>query len=93
MSFCLTWIGYPWSMKSSSPAFLPLWGTAETGKMRPSIPMSPTWALFGMPRERDAGPVLELERRHLAQLLLAARQVAHHEIFPLSELPPAVHVV
>jgi hypothetical protein len=48
--------------------------------------MSPTWAWFGLPRERDDGPVLELERRHLAQLLLAARQVAHHEIFPLAEL-------
>jgi len=86
LSFCLTWIGYQWSMKSSSPACLTLLGTAQTGKMRPSMPMSPTWALFGMPRERDDGPVLELERRHLAQLLLAARQVAHHEIFPLGEL-------
>lgn len=31
LSFCLTWIGYHTSIKSSSPAFLPPAGVADTG--------------------------------------------------------------
>ena len=47
-SFCFTWIGYQRSCRESSPSPNAL-GSEPTGKMRPSMPMSPTCALFGMP--------------------------------------------
>ena len=47
LSFCFTWTGYHWSIKFSAPSGV--FGALETGKIRPSIPMSPTCALFPIP--------------------------------------------
>src|ERR1017187_474106 len=47
LSFCLTWIGYHWSMKSKASSRLA--GAEDAGNMRPSIPISPTCALLPIP--------------------------------------------
>ena len=81
LSFCFTWIGIPVVHEVEFARRLPFvrFGAAETGKIRPSMPMSPTCALFGMPPRAMTAQFSNSNGGMLAQLLLRPRQIAHDE--------------
>ena len=69
---------------SEKPSKSPCFQTQQLhASPRPTgaIPLSPTCAVFLRP-PRAMTPVLKLEGRQLAQLLLRPRQVAHDEVSP-----------
>ncbi len=83
LSFCFTWIGYQSSMKSSSPAALPdFFGHRGHGVDAAVDAHVADLGFVGDAAEGDDGPVLEFERRDVAQLFLGPRQVADDEAAP-----------